>query len=60
VRTCVGIERERNVVIDTITIIIKHILYCNNFNPEEDKRPIRFEKGFALTALKLILTQKSN
>ena len=51
VRNLVGIGRDRNFVIDIITIIIKHILYCNNFNLEENKEPNRFEKGFALTPL---------
>jgi hypothetical protein len=51
VHNLVGKGRARNVVINIITIIIKHIVYRNNFNLEENKEPDRFEKGFALTPL---------
>jgi len=54
VRTLAGVERGRNFVINIITIIIKHILYRNNFNLDENKEPYRFEKSFALTALNLL------
>jgi len=54
VRTSVGIVGDRNFVINIITVIIKHILYRNNFNREENEEPNRFEKGFVLTALNLL------
>jgi hypothetical protein len=52
--TVVGIGRDGNFVINIITIIIKHFLYRNNFNLEENKEPNGFEKGFVLTALNLL------
>jgi hypothetical protein len=54
VRIWVRIGRDRNFVIDLMTIIIKYILYLNNFNLEENKEPNRFAKSFALTALNLL------
>jgi hypothetical protein len=54
VGTLVGIGRDRNFVINIITIIIKHVLYRNNFKLEENKKSNRSEKSFALTALNLL------
>jgi hypothetical protein len=54
VRTLVGIGRDRNAVINIVTIIIKHILYRNNFKLEENQKPNWSEKSFALTAFNLL------
>jgi len=54
VRTVVGIVRDRNVVISIITVIIRNVLYRNNFNLEENEEPNRSGKDFVLTALNLL------